>query len=105
MAICTMSYTLPSKPEAMKQYAEKGKGWVDVVLSEPNNKEVKLYRSHGKEVMAVIEIQSVAVAEKFLASDKFKTLLSELENAGCSNFQIRTWPVSPLMPNALRRAS
>ena len=106
MSICVMSYALPSDREVLKKYAEKTKGWVDVILSEPNNTELRLYRSsNGKEVLAITEIQSVAEAEKFLASDKFKTLLSELEKAGCGNFQIRTWPASPLIPNAVRRTS
>lgn len=106
MAIVLFSYTLPTNPEALKQYGEKVKGWIDVVLSDPNATEVRVFRSSdGKDAMTVTEVQSIAESEKFTASEKFKTLRRELEKAGCSNLQLRAWDVSPLVPKAMRRAA
>jgi hypothetical protein len=106
MAIVTFSYTLPSDPEALNAYEGKAKGWVDLVLSERNAKQVRVYRSSdGKEVMTVTEVQSLAELEKFLASDRFRTLRGKLEEAGCGAFQLRTWEVSPVAPKAMERAS
>jgi len=106
MAIEICTFTLPSKPEALKQYPEKVKEWISVMLSEPNHKEMRMYRSSdGKEGMVITEIESVAEANKFLASDKFKKLLSEMEKAGLGNIQHRAWDISPLAPQVLRRAA
>src|SRR5271167_678674 len=102
--IVTLSYTLPSGPEALKEYEGNAKNWSDVVLSEPNVTELRVYRSQdGTQALTITKVQSLVEMDKFLASDKFKTLRSELENAGCSNFKLHPWEASPILPEPLRR--
>ena len=103
MAAVVTTYTLPSSPELLKQYAAKVPGWIDTALSVPGVKEFRAYRStDGKEVMTFCEEEFVILAEKFLASDKYKTLRSEIEKAGCSNYHVRTWDMSPLQAQPVR---
>lgn len=103
MAAVVTTYTLPSSPELLKQYAAKVPGWIDTALSTPGAKEFRAYRStDGKEVMTFCEQEFVILAEKFLASDKYKTLRSEMEKLGCSNYQVRTWDMSPLQAQPVR---
>jgi hypothetical protein len=103
MAVVVTTYTLPSSPELLKQYAVKAPGWINTALSAPGAKEFRAYRStDGKEVMTICEQESVAIAERFFASETYKTLRSEMEKAGCSNYQERTWDVSPLLAQPVR---
>jgi heme-degrading monooxygenase HmoA len=103
MSTVVLTYTLPSGAELLKQYPPKVRGWIDMALSAPGAREFRAYRStDGKEVMTLTEQESVASAEKYLASDKYKTLRKEMEKAGCSNFHVRTWDTSPLVVQPVR---
>jgi hypothetical protein len=103
MPVVVTTYTLPSIPDLLKQYAAKAPGWIDTALSASGAKEFRAYRStDGKEVMTLVEQESVALAERFLASDKYKTLRSEMEKVGCSNYHVRTWDKSPLQAQPVR---
>jgi endonuclease YncB( thermonuclease family) len=105
MRLVTFSFTLPSDPEALKKYAEKAKSWSDVLLSEPNVTELRVYRSpSGKDALAVIRVQSLAGIEELFAAEKFQALRRALENAGCNNFKLGLWEASPMMPEPIRRA-
>ncbi len=103
MAAVVTTYTLPSSAELLKQYAAKAPRWITTALSAPGAREIRAYRStDGKEVMLLCEEESVALAESFLASDKYKTLRSEIEKAGCSNYHVRTWDMSPVLAQPVR---
>jgi hypothetical protein len=103
MALGVVAYTLPSSTELLRQYAGKAAGWIDIAVSPPGAGEFRAYRStDGKEVLTMTEYDSVASAEMFVASDSFKTLLSELEKAGCTNIQVRTWDKSPVVAQPVR---
>jgi heme-degrading monooxygenase HmoA len=103
MAWGVFTYTLPSGTELLRQYPEKVPGWVDIVLSAPGAKEFRAYRSEdGKEVMTITEYDTVSAVKTFLASGKYKMLVKEMEKAGCTNFQVRTWDVSPIMAHPMR---
>jgi len=52
--------------------------------------------------LTTTEWESVASAEKFLASEKYKTLRNDMEKAGCSNIQVRTWDRSPILAQPVR---
>jgi hypothetical protein len=101
MKIVTLSYTAPSNTGALK---ENAKSWIGTILSVPAVLELRMYQSpDGKDAMAVARVVSLAEMDEFLASEKFKTLLREMEAAGCSNFQLRPWEASPIMPDPIRR--
>ena len=104
MRIITLSYALPSDPVQLEAYELKAKGWTEDVLAEPNVTELRVYRSaDGKKALSIMRIQSLADLDEVLASDKLRTLRSELEKAGCSNFNFGAWGNSPIMPEPIRR--
>ncbi len=106
MSIVVLSYSMPSGAE-LQRYAAKVPGWIDRALSGPGAIEFRGYRSvDGKEVLTITEYDSVASAEKWLASDNYKQLRDDMEKAGCKNIQLRTWDTSPLVAKPVRaRAS
>ena len=106
MAVGVFTYALPSGTELLRQYPQKVPGWVDIVLSARGAKEFRAYRSEdGKEALTITEYETVSAAKTFLASDKFKMLLKEMEKAGCTNFQVRTWDISPIMAHPMRASA
>lgn len=103
MAVTVLTYTLPPGIELLRQYPGKVPGWINIALSAPGAKEFRGYRStDGKEVLTITEYDSVASADKFGASEKYKALVKEMEKAGCSNIQFRTWDKSPLVAQPVR---
>jgi hypothetical protein len=103
MAMVVLSFTLPTGTEVLKQYAGKAPAWIDTILSAPGAKEFRAYRStDGKEAITLTELDTVVSADKFIASDKYKTLRNDMEKAGCSNFHVRTWDTSPLVAKPVR---
>jgi len=107
MSIVILSYNLPSGTQ-LQPYAGKVPGWIDLVLSAPGAAEFRAYRSvDGKEALTITEYDSVASSEKWLASDKYKQLREDMEEAGCKNMQFQTWDTSPLVakPVQARRSA
>ena len=102
MSVTILSYNIPSGAE-LQPYVGKVPGWIDRALSGPGAVEFRGYRSpDGKEVMTITEYDSVASAEKWLASDNYKQLRQDMEKAGCKNIQLRIWDTSPLVPKPVR---
>ena len=106
MSVIIVSYNIPSGVE-LQPYLGKVPGWIDRALSGPGAVEFRAYRSiDGKEALTITEYDSLASAEKWLTSDKYKQLRNDMEKAGCKNIQVQTWDMSPLVAKPVRaRAS
>jgi heme-degrading monooxygenase HmoA len=108
MALSVMSWDLPPE-EQIQTYNEKARtGWIPSVLRQAGVKEFRAYRNPyltTPQAMVHIEWDSLASWLKYLDSEDYAKIVSELRGVGCTNISAEVWGSSPLLPEPLKPSS
>jgi hypothetical protein len=105
MALYISAWDLPRDEKLLKQYNEKSKEWVGLVLKQPGMKEFRAYRDplrNSPAVMVHMEFDSLESILKYLKSEDLEKTTTEMTELGCTNFINEMWDGSPLIPEPLR---
>jgi hypothetical protein len=75
--------------------------WLRSVLQQPGVTEVRAYRNPHHttpQVMVLVEFDSLASWQAFLASQSYGGLMFDLRAVGCTHLAVQFWDTSPLVP-------
>jgi heme-degrading monooxygenase HmoA len=107
MASIVTTYDLPPQ-EQMEVYYEKVKGWISTILKQPGLKEFRAYRNPFRttpQVMSLTEFDSLESCLKYVKSEVYDTMASELGALGVTNASVQLWDTSPAIPEPLKPSS
>ncbi len=104
MALIITVWDLPPA-EQIEAYNKRSKSWVSTVLKQPGLKEFRAYRNPYRttpEVMVHTEFDSLASCLKYIESEDYATINSEMQALGCTNLSVQLWGASPIVPEPLK---
>ena len=107
MALGVMTWDLPLG-EQMEAYNGKTRGWITTVLKQTGVKEFRAYRNPqhtSPQVMVHTEFDSLESWLKWVGSEEYATIMSELRAVGCTNITAEVWGTSPVVPEPLKPPS
>ena len=105
MALSILSWDLPPA-EQIETYNEKARtSWIPSVLKQPGVKDFRAYRNPyqtSPQVMIHTEFDSLASWLKWVESEDYAAVVSDLRAVGCTNISAQVWGASPVLPEPLK---
>jgi len=90
----------------MDTYNEKARtSWIPTILRQPGVKEFRAYRNPyhvTPDVVVHNEFDSLTSWLKFIESEDYANLVSDMRAVGCTNIAVEIWDASPVVPEPWR---
>ncbi len=112
MALLTINWDLPPK-EKMGKYKSKAfltnetrPSWIKNIMKQQGFKELRAYRNPFRttpQVLVLCEFDNLESCLKYIESEDYALLHSELLDVGCTNITAQFWGTSPVIPEPLKR--
>ena len=111
MALITLNWDLPpvEKMEKYKRKAfltdEKRPSWITNVMKQKGFRELRAYRNPfhtTPQALVLCEFDNLESCLKYIESEDYAKLQSELREVGCTNISAQFWGTSPMVPEPLK---
>ena len=111
MALLTINWDLPQagKMEIYKRKAfitnETRPSWIKNVMKQEGFKELRAYRNPfhtTPQALILCEFDNLDSCLKYIESEDYALLHSELRDVGCTNITAQFWGTSPMVPEPLK---
>ena len=84
---------------------EESASWITTMMKQPGFKELRAFRNPFRttpQTLVLCEFDSLESCMKYVESENYSRLLSELRKVGCTNISAQLWGTSPMIPEPLK---